>query len=112
MKRGLMLLALLLAGCERAPQVTFADTAITLPDDPLDLPSGPGRQAVVENCTACHSPSTMLQQPQVSREKWDSIVGKMITVYKAPVDQEAIPEIVEYLMTVQADQARDDGGTP
>ncbi len=93
--------ALLLAGCESQPQVTFADAAIVLPDDPLELPDGPGRQAVIENCTACHSPSTMLQQPQMSREKWKSIVGKMVEVYKAPVEEASIPLIIDYLMMVQ-----------
>lgn len=101
-----ILLALILAGCERKPQVIFADAAITLPDDPVDLPRGPGLQAVVENCTACHSPSTMLQQPEVSQEKWRSIVSKMIMVYKAPVDDQAIPEIIDYFVALQARQAK------
>jgi hypothetical protein len=104
MRGWAIILALLLASCERAPAVVFKDAAINLPDDPLDLPPGPGRQAVIENCTACHSPSTMLQQPKVSTDKWQSIVGKMITVYKAPVDEEAIPAIVEYMVAVQAVQ--------
>lgn len=101
MRHGLFFLALMLAGCEQQPQVTFADVAITLPDDPLDMPSGPGRQAVIENCTACHSPSTMLQQPRISREKWQSIISKMKEVYKAPVDEASIPAIIDYLMMVQ-----------
>jgi hypothetical protein len=102
--RGPLLLAALLVvtGCDSAPAVTFTDAAIMLPDDPLALPDRPGRDAVVANCTACHSPSTMLQQPKVSREKWESIVGKMIEVYKAPIDQQAIPEIVDYMVAVQA----------
>lgn len=95
-------LALLLPACDSAPAVTFADASITLPDDPMDLPEGPGRQAVVDNCLACHSPSTMLQQPRVSREKWESIAGKMISVYKAPVDPAAIPQIADYMVHVQA----------
>lgn len=100
--RGLAIIAaLMLAGCDTAPQVTFADASITLPDDPIDLPEGPGRQAVVENCTACHSPSTMLQQPRVPRAKWEAIVGKMITLYKAPVDPKAVPAIVDYMVHVQ-----------
>ena len=93
-----------LAACDSAPKVAFADASITLPDDPLDLPEGPGRDAVLENCTACHSPSTMLQQPKVSREKWESIVGKMRTLYKAPVDEAAVPAIVDYMVHVQAAQ--------
>lgn len=105
MRYGPILLALVLAGCDREPHVTFADAAIVLPDDPLDLPPGPGRQAVIENCTACHSPSTMLQQPRISREKWQSIVGKMVEVYKAPVDEAAVPPIIDYLMMVQAQAA-------
>jgi hypothetical protein len=94
-------LALLLAACERAPAVTFADASITLPDDPLDLPPGPGVDAVIANCTACHSPSTMLQQPRMSREKWEATVTKMRETYKAPLDDAAIPAIVDYLVDVQ-----------
>ena len=92
----------LLAACERAPEVTFADAAITLPDDPVELPDLPGRDAVIANCTACHSPSMMLQQPTIPRAKWESIVGKMSEVYKAPIDEAAVPEIVDYLVAMQA----------
>lgn len=103
--RGLIALsaALVLAACDRPAEVSFADASITLPDDLIDLPEGPGRDAVIANCTACHSPSTMLQQPRVSREKWESIVGKMITLYKAPVDEASVPEIVDYMVRVQSD---------
>lgn len=94
----------LLAGCDPAPKVEFQDAGITLPDDPNDLPDGPGRQAVMDNCTACHSPSTMLQQPLVPREKWEATVAKMIKLYKAPVDPAAVPQIVDYMVAVQAQQ--------
>lgn len=112
MRYALIVLALGLTGCEREPQVTFADVAITLPDDPLDLPPGPGRQTVIENCTACHSPSTMFQQPEISREKWQSLIGKMNGVYKASVDEASIPVIIDYLMTVQEKSADPEGGDP
>jgi hypothetical protein len=100
--------ALLLASCDSTPQAAFADASITLPDDPAgfpDLPDLPGRDAVIGNCTACHSPSTMLQQPKVSREKWESQVNKMIEIYKAPVDPAAIPQIVDYMVAAQAAEA-------
>jgi PBP1b-binding outer membrane lipoprotein LpoB len=99
---AIVLAALLLTGCERAPTVTFADASITLPDDPLDLPDLPGRDAVIANCTACHSPSTMLQQPKIPRAKWETQVTKMIEIYKAPIDEAAIPQIVDYMVAVQA----------
>lgn len=103
MRRLAILPALLiLAACDTAPAVTFKDASITLPDDPLELPEGPGRDAVLENCTACHSPSTMLQQPKVPREKWESIIGKMKKLYKAPIDDDAVPAIVGYMVHVQS----------
>jgi hypothetical protein len=103
MRRALLpALLLLLAACDSAPEIAFADASVTLPDDPVDLPDGPGRDAVLENCTACHSPSTMLQQPKVSREKWESIVGKMRKLYKAPVDDSAAAQVVDYMVAVQA----------
>ena len=100
-------IALALAGCESQPQVTFTDVSVTLPDDPIDLPEGPGRQAVLENCTACHSPSTLLQQPRVSREKWESIVGKMRKLYKAPVDDAAAAQVVDYMVAIQSNVSRE-----
>lgn len=102
---------LLLAGCDRQPDVTFADASITLPDDPLSLPDLPGRDAVIANCTACHSPSTMLQQPKVPAAKWESIIGKMVEVYKAPIDQAAVPEIVQYMVAAQAAEAKAEAST-
>jgi hypothetical protein len=106
MRAAVLSLALvLLAGCDTAPKVQFQDASITLPDDPNDLPEAPGRQAVLDNCTACHSPSTMLQQPKVPREKWEATVTKMVKLYKAPIDEKAIPQIVDYMVAVQAQQA-------
>lgn len=99
--------ALLIAGCDRPPAIVFEDASITLPDDPNELPDLAGHDAVIENCTACHSPSTMLQQPRVPREKWVSIVGKMQTLYKAPVDAAAVPQIVDYLVAMQDDASHD-----
>ncbi len=106
MKRWALLIVFALGGCNTEPEIVFADAEIALPVDPAILPPGPGMEAVLANCTGCHSPSTMLQQPRVPREKWESMVGKMIEVYKAPVDEAAIPEIVDYMVAVQNAQAQ------
>ena len=111
--RVLALLAMLaLAGCEAAPEVVFVDASIALPDDPLELPPGPGAEAVAANCLACHSPSTMLQQPRMSREKWLATITKMRETYKAPVDEAAIPQIVDYLVAAQESEAAREAARP
>ena len=92
---------LLLAACDASAHVKFPDSTIALPAEDIALPPGPGAEEVVANCTACHSTSTMLQQPKLTREKWNGVVEKMISVYKAPVDPEAVPKIVDYLVAVQ-----------
>ena len=112
MRAAVLTIAVLLAGCDTPPDVTFSDAAITLPDEPLELPPGPGMAALAENCTACHSPSMMFQQPPLPRDKWEGIVTKMIEVYKAPVDPAAAPRIVDYLMARQAAQAEAGAGQP
>lgn len=92
---------LLLTACETREPVKFADAEIVLPADQVTLPPGQGADEVLANCTACHSSSTMLQQPKLTREKWQALIEKMIIVYKAPVDPVAVPKIVDYLVAVQ-----------
>lgn len=48
-----------------------------LPDaGAADLPPGPGRDQVVQNCTACHSAAIILQN-RMTRERWDETITWM-----------------------------------
>ncbi|MFD2500951.1 c-type cytochrome [Rhizorhabdus histidinilytica] len=49
------------------------------------------------NCASCHSASMVLLQPKLSREQWTGIVRKMRDVYRAPVADEDVPAIIDYL---------------
>jgi hypothetical protein len=69
--------------------------ALPLQDSPF--PAGPGVQAVVANCTACHSAGMILTQPKLSPEQWKASVEKMRTTYHAPVADADIPDILAYL---------------
>ena len=107
MKRALFILPLLLAGCEQAKaDFAFPNTSVTLPEDTTTLPAGPGVEAVTTNCLACHSPAMILTQPRLTRKAWENEVEKMAKVYKAPIDQAAVPQIVDYLV------ATNEGLTP
>ena len=80
-----------------------AQSALTLKSVSVDLPAGDGQfagdgaDAINNNCTACHSPGMVLNQPNMSKSAWEGEVHKMINVYKAPVDEKDVPAIVAYL---------------
>ena len=69
----------------------------------VDLPfgdrmfEGPGADVVNNNCLACHSVGMVLTQPPLSRQTWEAEVAKMRNVFKAPIANEDVPPIVDYL---------------
>lgn len=83
--------------------------SITLPAVPFELPDAPGKNLVVANCIICHSPSYITMQPAFPRKVWEAEVAKMRTTYGAPIPEQLVPQIVDYLVAVrgtEADKAR------
>jgi hypothetical protein len=73
---------------------------IQLPPDAVQLKPSPlpGYAKAQANCTMCHSAEYMrMQPPTAARPYWDAMVHRMKTVFKAPVADEDMPEIVDYL---------------
>ena len=75
--------------------------AIKLPEVKAELPPGPGREAVETYCAVCHTPNYILIQPPFSKETWTAEVTKMQKTYMAPIPDEKIPELVNYLVAVR-----------
>ena len=74
--------------------------SIALPPDGVQLkPSNlPGYVKAQANCVACHSAEYMQYQPSMApRAYWDAMVKRMRLVFKAPITDEDIPLIVDYL---------------
>lgn len=98
----LALAAVALAGGYRPAQaLTLKSVNVTLPDSDRDLPDGPGLTAVQGNCISCHSPGMILAQPAMPKAAWEAEVTKMRNVYKAPVNEKDVPDIVTYLTAVK-----------
>jgi mono/diheme cytochrome c family protein len=77
-----------------------ATKSITLPPDGVQLtPSTlPGYAKAQTNCVACHSAEYMVYQPpSAARPYWDAMVKRMKAVFKAPIEDADMPEIVDYL---------------
>ena len=73
---------------------------IQLPPDTVQLTPSPlpGYAKAQANCTMCHSAEYMLYQPpNAARPYWDAMVHRMKAVFKAPIADEDMPEIVDYL---------------
>jgi cytochrome c5 len=79
-----------------AAGVTLNSVEVTFPQSDRLFP-GQNADAINSNCLTCHSASMVLNQPQLSRATWGEEVAKMRKVYGAPVPDESVPAIVDYL---------------
>jgi hypothetical protein len=73
---------------------------IQIPPDSVQLTPSPlpGYAKAQANCTRCHSAEYMrYQPPNAARPYWDAMVHRMKTVFKAPINDADMPEIVDYL---------------
>lgn len=58
----------------------------------------PGYQLTLQNCSACHSAHyAEYQPPNSGKGYWEATVNKMKKVFNAPVANENMPAIIEYL---------------
>lgn len=96
----LVFLAALAAAAVAAPKAAppHGKTSIALPGDVgMAFKPGPGLGAVQANCLTCHSSAYVSTQPVLSRAQWTAEVAKMKNVYAAPIADDAVPAIVDYL---------------
>lgn len=98
--------AALVAG---APAYAITKTLV-LPADGTQLKASPlpGYAKAQANCVACHSAEYMLYQPPTApRGYWETMVKRMQVVFKAPVHDADMPDIVDYLVkTYGAEQPK------
>lgn len=80
------------------PQFKPRPVSITLPDTSDEhFPARPGLAAVEDNCRTCHSPSMVLTQHRLTGAEWTAEIAKMRNVYKAPIEDSAVPDLLLYL---------------
>jgi cytochrome c5 len=62
------------------------------------LKDGEGRGVVEANCVMCHSLDYIqMNGPFLDRKGWEGSVGKMIKVMGAPIKEDDVKVIVDYL---------------
>lgn len=76
----------------------LAAGAAVAAESPVPLKDAPGRQLVENNCAGCHSLDyPRINAPFLDRKGWEAEVAKMINAFGAPIPQENVPGIVDYL---------------
>ena len=93
--------ALVLTGFGATTLALAGSKSIDLPPDGVQLkPSTlPGYAKAQAICAACHSAEYMQYQPATApRPYWDAMAKRMKVVFKAPIADEDIPLIVDYLV--------------
>ena len=99
--QSIIAVGLALSGLVFTTATPAASKTITLPADAVVLkPSSlPGYAKAQANCVACHSAEYMQYQPPTApRAYWDAMVKRMKQVFKAPINDEDMPEIIDYLV--------------
>jgi len=74
-------------------------TSITLPGEAgASFKPGAGVAAAQSFCLSCHSSAYVAMQPVLSAAQWTAEVNKMKAVYGAPIPDDQVPAIVNYLV--------------
>ena len=82
---------LLFLGLLAAAPVLADESAIKLKD-------GDGRALVEANCVMCHSLDYIpMNSVFLDRKGWDASVNKMIKVMGAPIPEQDVPALIDYL---------------
>jgi hypothetical protein len=90
------LLGITPTGAASSP-IDFKSVKVELPFGDRMFP-GPNADAINNNCLACHSAGMVLTQPRLPRKTWQAEVEKMRAAYKAPVADQDVGPIVDYLV--------------
>lgn len=91
----------LLAYAAYAETPALKTTAIEFPQTSATFPGGDAAKAINVNCLICHSAEMVFTQPALPKEEWAKEVTKMRKAYGAPVQENDIPAIVDYLAALK-----------
>ena len=102
LKTGFLTAALLSSTAGWAQNLpALKSVKVDLPAGDSQFPGGAEADAINNNCLACHSADMVLNQAALPKATWEAEVRKMITAYKAPIDDADVAPIVAYLAKIK-----------
>jgi mono/diheme cytochrome c family protein len=88
-----------------ADGVTLSSQTLTLPEEKVAFAPGAGGELLTLNCTACHSPEMILNQPRLAADKWQATIAKMRKTFHASIDPADDSRLVAALTALPAQHA-------
>jgi len=94
----------ILSACALASAIPAAALKIELPADSSSLREGAGSDLAARQCAACHSADYLaIQPPGKPLAFWKAEVEKMKKVYGAPIPDDQVEPIAQYLTRAYGD---------
>lgn len=91
--------AALLVACAANPQ-RWTKVQVELPASAEAFPAGVGADIATSQCLICHSAGMVLRQPALTRNEWHAEIVKMRSVYGAPIPEDQVGGLTEYLVGI------------
>jgi mono/diheme cytochrome c family protein len=95
LRQAALLIVVAAGGSVAARPISYAP-----PPETASLPPAPGVEAATANCLGCHSADYITTQPRTFKDQrafWTGEVAKMKKAYGAPIHDQDVPAIVDYL---------------
>jgi mono/diheme cytochrome c family protein len=77
---------------------------VELPAVAESFPPGIGADIANSQCLICHSAGMVLTQPPLKKEEWRTEVMKMRSAYGAPIPEDQVEGLSEYLKNINGRQ--------
>jgi mono/diheme cytochrome c family protein len=80
----------------------WAIVSVELPASDENFPPGVGADIATSQCLICHSAGMVLRQPPLTKEEWRAEIMKMRSAYGAPMPDDQVDRLSEYLKSINA----------
>jgi len=97
-----------MAACALVVPITGAALKIELPPETSEFKPGPHLDLVNARCRTCHSSDYVATQPpNLPLATWKAEVAKMKKVYGAPIADDEVDALAEYLVKTYGNERTD-----
>jgi mono/diheme cytochrome c family protein len=84
---------------DEAPR-QWAIVRVELPASDETFPAGVGADIATSQCLICHSAGMVLRQPPLTKDEWRAEIMKMRSAYGAPLPEDQVDGLAEYLKSI------------